>query len=164
MSLYLRSQCLKLGFYGFDLANKEATLYDQGQGQFDTTTLSTVGAAVASVLSHPEKYANEYVYVNSFTTSQAEILAALKKASGTEEWSVEQKSSQAYMDGGNEKLASGNMFGVYDLIFASTFQGGHGADFSSGRKIANAELGLEKEDVDTVTKEVYETDRHVVTW
>ena len=92
------------------------------------------------------------------------MLAALKKASNTDDWSVEQKSAQAYMDGGNEKLAKGNVMGLYDLIFASTFQKGNGADFSGGRKVANDELGLEKEDVEKVTREVYETDRHVVKW
>ena len=150
--------------YSFDLPNKKATLYDQGQAKFDTTTLSTIGTAVASVLSHPEKYANEYVYVSSFTTSQAEIFAALKKASGAEDWSVEQKSSQVYMEGGREKSAKGDIMGLYDLILATTFQKGNGADYSSIRKIANKELGLEKEDVEKVTKEVYETDRHAVKW
>lgn len=157
-------QCLKLGFYGFDLTNKKATLYDQGQSSFDTTTLSTVGTAVANLLSHPEKYVNEYVYISSFTTSQAEMLAALKKASGTNNWAVEQKSAQAYIDGGNEKSAKGDMMGTYDLIFGTTFQKGNGADFSSIRKLANRELGLEQENVEQVTKEVYETDKHTVKW
>jgi len=116
------------------------------------------------VLSLPDKYANEYVYISSFTTSQAEMLSALKKATGTDNWAVGHKSAQTYMDGGREKAAKGDMMGVYDLIFASTFQKGNGADFSSGRKTANAELGLEKESVEEVTKEVYETDRHAVKW
>lgn len=47
--------------------------------------------------------------------------------------------------------------GTYDLIFATTFQQGNGTDFSSTNKIGNRELGLEAEDVESVTKEVYET-------
>ena len=92
------------------------------------------------------------------------MLAALKKVSGTNAWSIEQKSAQVYMDGGNEKLAKGDVMGLYDLIFASTFQEGNGADFSSSRRLANDGLELETEHVEKVTKEVYETDRHVVEW
>ena len=92
------------------------------------------------------------------------MLAALKKATGNNDWAVEHKSAQAYIDGGNEKLAKGDMMGTYDLIFGTTFQRGNGADFSSTRKLANGELGLERENVEQVTKEVYETDRHAVKW
>ncbi|KAL6715008.1 hypothetical protein ACLMJK_007269 [Lecanora helva] len=155
--------CLKLGFYGFDLQNKRATLYDRGLARFDTTTLSTVGAAVVSVLSTPEKYANEYVFINSLTTSQAEMLAALKKVSGTDNWSVEERSAQEYKDGGREKDNRGDIMGTYDLIFATTFQEGNGADFSRGR-LANEELGLGREEVEGVTIDVWNTDRHVVKW
>lgn len=46
--------------------------------------------------------------------------------------------------------------GTYDLIFGSMFHGGYGGDFSVIRKISNGELGLEVEDLEKVTKEVYE--------
>lgn len=54
-------------------------------------------------------------------------------------------------------MAEGDFMGTYDLIFATTFQQGNGTDFSSTRKIGNRELGLEAENVESVTKEVYET-------
>jgi len=149
-------QCLKLGFLGFNHSTHHATLYDQGRGKFSATTLLTVGAAVAAVLSHPEQYGNEYLYISSFTTSQAEILAALKKASGGAEWTVEEKSAAAYIEGGREKAARGEIMGTYDLIFGTTFHGGYGGDFASIRKISNRELGLEEETLEKVTKEVYE--------
>ena len=92
------------------------------------------------------------------------MLAALKKASGTDNWAIEEKSAQAYADGGKEKLAKGDQFGMYDILFASIFLQGKGSDYSKIQKIANKELGLEPEDLEKVTKEVYETDRHVVKW
>lgn len=46
--------------------------------------------------------------------------------------------------------------GSYDLIFGTTFHGGYGGDFSAIRKISNAELGLEEESLEKVTREVYE--------
>lgn len=54
-------------------------------------------------------------------------------------------------------MGKGDFMGTYDLIFATTFQQGNGTDFSSTNKIGNRELGLEAEDVESVTKEVYET-------
>ena len=102
--------------------------------------------------------------MNSFTTSQAEILAALKKASGTNDWAIEDKSAQAYYDGGKERWGKGDATGLYDMLFGMHFIPGLGADFSRERRLANGELGLEKEDLEKVTKEVYETDRHVVKW
>lgn len=137
-------------------------MYDEGKGRFDTTTLSTVGSAVANALSQPGKYANEYVYVSSFTTSQAEMFAALKTASGTDDWTVEHKSTEEYLQDGREKAAKGDMMGTLQLIFGTTFQAGNGADFSSIRKLGNKELGLEVEDVKKVTMEVYETSMHSV--
>lgn len=60
------------------------------------------------------------------------------------------------MQQGREKDAKGLKEGIYDLIFASTFQEGNGADFSNSNKISNKELGLEAEDVETETKKVWE--------
>ncbi|KAK4696269.1 hypothetical protein P7C71_g1626, partial [Lecanoromycetidae sp. Uapishka_2] len=148
--------CLGLGFLGFNHSNHHATLWDQGHGRFETTALSTIGSAVAAILSHPEKYGNEYLYVNSFTTSQAEIFAALKKASGGKEWTVEERSADAYIQGGKEKWAKGEIEGVYDLIFGTTFKGGYGGEYSAIRKISNQELGIEEDNLEKVTAEVYQ--------
>ncbi|KAK9342703.1 hypothetical protein V1522DRAFT_280452 [Lipomyces starkeyi] len=156
--------CLKHGFYGFDLAKHTAILYDHGVAKFDTTTISTVGASVAKVLLHPDMYQNECVYVSSFTTSQQEILEALRDVTKDSNWTTKEESSHAFQAGGLEKLARGDYEGILDLIFAATFQEGNGANYSSIRKIANAELGLPKEDLLAVTKEVVETDRHIVKW
>ncbi|KAK3170934.1 hypothetical protein OEA41_003018 [Lepraria neglecta] len=131
------------------------------------TTLSTIGAAVAALLSHPTKYENSYLYLSSFTTSQAEIFAALKKATGTNDsdWIVENKSVEGCMQAGNEKFAKGDMNGLYDLIFGSVFGGAkYGSDYANGREIGNKELGIEEESLEKVTKEVLEGDRHVVKW
>ena len=79
----------------------------------------------------------------------------MKKADPKAEWTVEEKSADAYIKGGQEKAANGDLMGsTYDLIFGTTFAGGYGADFSA--KVSNKALGLEQEDVDSVTKEVYE--------
>ena len=69
------------------------------------------------------------------------------------------------MEQGKEKMANGNMYGMFDLIFGSTFGGTKfGSDYANGKKTGNKELGLEEESLESVTKEVLEGDRHVVKW
>lgn len=42
------------------------------------------------------------------------------------------------------KDARGKPEGTYDLIFATTFHAGNGADFSTAKKISNRDSGLER--------------------
>ena len=131
------------------------------------TTLSQIGAAVASLLAHPTKYANSYVFIFSFTISQAAMFAAVKAATGTKptDWTVENKSTEAYIQGGREKAAQGDIHGVYDLIFGSIFGGSkYGSDYGNRREISNEDLGLEEEDLESVTREVLEGKRPQVEW
>ena len=131
------------------------------------TTLTQVGRAVASLLAHPTKYANSYVFISSFTTSQAAIFTAIRAATGTEttDWTIENKSVEAHMEKAREKVAQGDIHGVYDLIFGSTFGGSkYGSDYGNRREIANKELGLEEEDLESVTREVLEGKRPQVEW
>lgn len=158
------AQCLKQGFYGFDLAAHKATLYDHGTTKFDTTTLSTVGDSVASILSRPDKYANERLYITSFTISQQDILLALERNDPSVKLQTTEASTAEYIQGGHEKIGKGDYSGILDLIFGTTFQKGHGSEYSSGRKISNQELGLEREDLVKVVGEVVQTDRHIVKW
>lgn len=120
--------------------------------------------AVAKILAQPTKWKNEHVYIKSFTTTQQEILAALKTVTGVSDWKIKEENTKDYAKRGQEKLAQGNFYGSYDLIFATTFQAGNGQDYSSLHKISNEALGLPEEDFITVVKNVVETDRHVLRW
>ena len=131
------------------------------------TTLSQIGASVASLLAQPTNYANTYVFISSFTISQAAMFAAVKAATGTKptDWTVENKSTEAYIQGGREKAAQGGIHGVYDLIFGSTFGGSkYGSDHGNREEISNKELGLKEEDSESVTREVLEEKRPQVEW
>ncbi len=70
------------------------------------------------------------------------------------------------MQEGREKLAQGNVYGMYDLIFGTLFGGSkYGSDYANGREISNKELGLEEEeDLESVTREVLEGKRPQVEW
>lgn len=120
---------LQTGFLGFDLGNREATLYDRGEGAGDLTTLPDVCKAVRAVLKHaPQETANRWVHVNTFRLTQAQILENLQTATGGREWTCR------YVDGkvmnwmGNKKLGEGD-FGGFQPAVLGLFWGG----YESGR-------------------------------
>jgi hypothetical protein len=73
---------------GFDPKSQSATIYDSGTQPFSCTTLSTVGLAVASILSKPAETANKSIYIQSFNPTQNEILAALEEITDMK-WKVD---------------------------------------------------------------------------
>ena len=75
------------GFFGFDIASRCATIWDDGEKKFTLTNEKQLGEAVVSVLKHPEITANKYLYISSVETSQNEILAALEKATSSK-WTL----------------------------------------------------------------------------
>ncbi|KAI7782141.1 Isoflavone reductase-like protein [Diaporthe eres] len=64
-----------------------ATLVDGGNTRFTTSNVSQIGRAKISVLEHSAETKNQLVCVESFTTTQDEVLAALQKAPG-QDWKV----------------------------------------------------------------------------
>lgn len=134
-------------------------LYDNGLGRFDTTNLSTVGKVVASILSLPNKFRNEYVYVSEFTVSQNDIFDALLKITRTkrEDWTIEHRTAESLRSQGLEKLEKQDFTGAYDLIFAAVHQPGLGSDFSATRELDNDDLGVVRGDLFEATKTVVES-------
>lgn len=134
-------------------------LYDNGVGRFDTTNLSTVGNTVAKILTLPDKFQNEYVYVSEFTVSQNDIFDALLEITGTkrEDWKIEHRTAESMKSQGLEKLSKQDFTGVYDLIFAAVHQPGLGSDFSTTRKLNNDVLGVVKGDLFNATQKIVES-------
>jgi len=116
---------LQTGFAGFDLKTHKATLYDEGKAPADLSLRSTIGKAVAAILSDPHAYAeskNRYVAINSFHVSQLDILAALEKATG-KTWEREYTSSTEASRVGKEKLSKGDFSGFVPAILGLEWGG-----------------------------------------
>lgn len=116
----------------------------------------TVGKAVAKVVSLPELYQNQHVYISEYTISQLDIFAAIQKATGTSasEWTVEHRTAESLRQEGYAMIEKNDYSGVLNLIFAAIFQAGNGSEFSSIRKLENEALGLQAEDLVSVTKRI----------
>ncbi|KAH8803449.1 hypothetical protein F5884DRAFT_507877 [Xylogone sp. PMI_703] len=160
---------LKNGGFGIDIKNRTATLYDGGVSKFNTTLISTVGLAITRLLSLPistlssPKIANNFVYVSSFHTTQREIFSAVQAATGTvdADWKIDtSKTSQEYIDEGNQMLKAGNFYGMVNLLYGTLFTPGLGGDYESTKGTDNQLLGLPQQDdrgMVAVIKEIIES-------
>lgn len=156
---------LRSGTFEVDVKNKKALLLGGGDVKAYTTTIPTVGVAVARILALPrtssggqpslEGYRNKLVYISSFYVSQKDILEAVQNVVGRDGWQVANKDLKEYLQEGKDELAAGNVFsGLMKISFGSTFDPGVGNDYSG--PLANEVLGLPQEDFQEVTKKVVE--------
>ncbi|KAM0540612.1 hypothetical protein ACHAPJ_013568 [Fusarium lateritium] len=146
---------LPLGIWGFDLFNKKAQLFDGGNTKFTTSNGAQVGRALVAILANPAKTANKLVSIESFTTTQLEVLAVLERATSSEwvktEVPVDAVRAEAFkllsegdVDNGGARLIGSLVFGkeaLEDHTHLSTAQW-------------NKELGLPSETVEETVQRV----------
>ena len=126
-------------------------IFDGGNRAFSATNHSQVGNAVVAVLSKPEETANQFIYVDSFTATQNEILAELEKATG-ERWRVTESTTEEAKAEGQALFAKGDYSGLLLLLKAIFLGEGYGSDFTKDAVLGNEKLGLPNQDlVSTVT-------------
>lgn len=109
------------------------------------------------------KVANHFVYVSSFHTTQREILTAVQSITGTSDanWTIDtSKTSQNFIDEGNQKLQIGDFSGMINLLYGTLFNPGLGGDYESTKGTDNELLGLPAQDergIEGVLKELIES-------
>jgi hypothetical protein len=150
-----------MGFFGLDPKNRKATIWDDGTATFSTTTLPTIGQAVAGILANPEATSNRSVYVSSFETSMNDILAAEQKATGTTpaEWTVDHVNTDAQITHYMQVAAAATefmprMMAVGKLALAINLKPEFQQDFVKLGKLDNDLLGIHPENVDEVVARV----------
>ncbi|KAI9663204.1 MAG: hypothetical protein M1821_008252 [Bathelium mastoideum] len=140
---------LKGGLLRFDVKNRKVELLDGGDVKFSATNLERLGLAVARTLRNPEKTKNRILYVQSVHTSQNELLTSLKRATGDDQWSVSQETSQSVIDRARHKADQGDADAVEEIV--STW-GLVASDWEKTEKLSNGLLSLENEDLDAVVR------------
>ncbi|PCG89647.1 Hypothetical protein PENO1_103440 [Penicillium occitanis (nom. inval.)] len=148
--------------FGFDVKNKEATFYDEGDVKIHTSTWPQIGRAVASLLSLPitsdnasdttlSSFRNKFAFISSFYVNQQEIFESLLRVTGTtrDEWKITHQPSAARFAFGKQMLQNGDRRGFGLALYARTFFP-DGAGTHPGS--ANALLQIpETEDMDEYT-------------
>lgn len=143
------------GFGGWNLQARTAVIWDGGDVPFEGTNLPQTGKAVAAILKNPELTKDQYVYINSFTTTQNEVLKELEIATG-DKFKVETASTEETWRNGLEKVAKGGeglMEGVIAIIHAGYYGKGDLNNYSK-KGLWNDKLALPKETLAGTIKEI----------
>jgi len=106
------------GLLDIDYKNRTAELWNDGQTKFTGTKFSTIGKAIASILTNPEvaaATANQYVAIESFTVTQREIIAACEEITG-DKFQLSAKNEEDEYAKAREGLAQGNQMAAIGII------------------------------------------------
>ncbi|KAI8161154.1 Isoflavone reductase-like protein IRL [Colletotrichum sp. SAR 10_65] len=139
------------GFGGWNVAARTVTIYDGGDIPFDATNLDQVGRAISKSLKNPELTKNQYVYVNSFTITQNQVLRALEKVTG-EKFDISHGSVEELWQTGAAQVRDGQPLGALGLIAGAVYGKGGLAQYSAKRGLWNEKLGLPEEDLEEFLK------------
>ncbi len=142
---------MQIDFMGFDLNGHKASIFNDGNDTWSTTTRSSIGLAVKNTILIPDKTANKYVYIDSFTVSQNQVLASCEKATG-EKWEATQIDAKKIKTERLEKLSGGDFSGAMSLIRYINCVDGHGGNYTEYKESANQLLSLPKQTLDEVMK------------
>jgi hypothetical protein len=137
---------MKVGFNGFNLADKSVTIFDGGNTKFSATNLHTIGVALIKALEKPEESKNQYIYLSGFNTTQNEILGLAEKITGAK-WTVKHVVSKEHLANGRAKVEKGDYTGILDLLQVATF-GEEQIGLFDPAKLWNEKLGLPKDDLE----------------
>ncbi|KAM0323755.1 hypothetical protein ACHAQA_008692 [Verticillium albo-atrum] len=143
---------LKGGFFGFDLATRNAGLIDAGTTVFTASTLRYIAKAVLAVLEHAGDTRNQYVYIGEFHVSQQDVLKVFERVQA-QKWTIEHLTSDSVIENGRKKLAEGDYTGVMDLTRGGAF-GQHGLGDNRPWGLWDDKLGLEKGDIERAVRDV----------
>lgn len=142
------------GFLGWNIPARTATIFDGGDVEFEMTNVAQIARGVAAALSsaHIEDTKNKYIYINSFTITQNQILAALEEATA-DKFAVTHSTKAELFKNAQELLksgktsGSGSPAGSLELITAAIYGNGGLNEYSKTKGLWNEKLGLPKEDL-----------------
>lgn len=134
---------VQVGFV-LGIGRRHVTLYDGGDRVFSTTTLPTIGRAVAGVLRKPEETKNRPVYVHDTATTLRALYEKGKKATPGETWteevvSIDDELAEGWAELKKERPDPGKF--VMKFIHAAIWGEGYGAHFE---KTDNELLGIKE--------------------
>jgi uncharacterized protein YbjT (DUF2867 family) len=142
-------------WFGFDIAGRKVTFYDDGNTKINTSTWGLCGDAVAAILEGDvEGWADRAVHVSSFLVSQRDMLDSLHRVLGTRDgdWEIGFQGTQERYEEGMREVQEGNRLGFAKAMYAKTFYKDGRGDFETELGLDNGKLGLKGEALDEATR------------
>ncbi|KAL9615770.1 MAG: hypothetical protein Q9160_009273 [Pyrenula sp. 1 TL-2023] len=169
----------KPGAFGYNIPSLTANIYDSGNTPHEVTNIKQIGRAVAVSLSTPALFSattNQYIYINSFTITQNQLIAELENDlnsdGGDKKFTITHKDSKRQAKEAQEVLmesmkgegdfveaASGSYArGAVDLIECAVLADYGGMNHYSKREggLWNERLGLPKEKLAETVRQALE--------
>ena len=141
---------------GFDIGKKQALILNDGNVRWSTTTMPTIGLAIKNSFLTPEKTANQYLFIDSFTVTSMEVMASLERATGGK-WNATHVEAEEQKMMALEKVSKGDMTGFMTLIRYINSVEGYGADYHPEHESGNDLLSLPQEDLDETIVRIVNT-------
>jgi hypothetical protein len=135
------------GFGGFNVRARTATLFDGGNIAYEATSLDQVGRGIAKSLKNIDVTRNQYVYINSFTVTQNDVLHALERATG-EKFELSEGTAHGLWETGTEQVKNGNPLGTLAQISSAIYGEGGAANYSVDKGLWNDKIGLAGENLE----------------
>ncbi|MCJ1290457.1 hypothetical protein MMC34_001995 [Xylographa carneopallida] len=88
---------LKGNLLQFNVKERKVRIFDGGDIKWSTTTLDTIGTAVVRILQKEEETKNRILYIQSFCTTQNEVLRLSENITG-QRWHIDHITSDKYID------------------------------------------------------------------
>jgi hypothetical protein len=153
--------------YGFNIAKRSVTFFDDGETKITTSTWPQVGRAVANLLSLKigpensddkspciETFKNKFVYIGSFTVNQKDMLNSLMRVTQTsiDDWTVTKEPTKERYAAGLKEMREGSRMGFAKAMYTRVFYPDDCGNTEKTKGLANELLSLPKEDIDEATK------------
>ncbi|KAE8143863.1 hypothetical protein BDV38DRAFT_289683 [Aspergillus pseudotamarii] len=98
-------------FLGYNLSQQHATILNEGSDRWSATTRAIVGLGVKNSLLIPAQTSNKYLFIDTVTASQLEVLRALEKMTGTE-WAIDSVDAEEQKRVAIQHLFHGRLVGL----------------------------------------------------
>ena len=164
------------GVMSYDVPKMSATVFDGGDVKYEGTNVGHIARAVVACLATPEAFeatTNEYVYVNSFTTTQNEVIGLIEKFTGrtmqhtpvsstdlgrkareTMEAMGGLEAYRAYEPTPEAPYAPGSVEAIWSCLYGGNATGGLNQYSLREPGLWNARLGLPKEKIEETVRGV----------
>ncbi|KAE8354938.1 isoflavone reductase family protein [Aspergillus coremiiformis] len=141
-------------FLGFNVARRQAAILSPGNDRWSATTRSTVGLAVKNaILAAEDQVANRYLFIDSLTVSQNEVLASLERTTGVK-WETVYRDAEEEKRMAWDRFSKGNFSAIPTLMQYVTCVNGYGGNYMDYKQSANKLLSLPEESLDEVVQRI----------
>ena len=126
-----------------DFDNHKATLFDEGNNRFSSTSIAKIAQSIVGILKHTGETANKVIHVSEVILTQNKVLEIAKQIQPEADWEVTAVPSDAVLQGALRDVAAGNFSEatIIAILSAVTFGGErYGAAYD---KTDNELLGIE---------------------